>query len=175
VLAALAILSIRQAGFWRDDMVLFGHNIEVNPRSFLAYNNRGGALLREQKVDDAERDFRAAIDIKSDYADARDNLATVLAQTGRVEQSIEQVAKVLQIARTMPPALRPGRLPQNLYGFGQLLMSRRRYAEAAEQFRAALELKPDFDEAREKLTEARLKESGGGGEGESGGLKKPPR
>jgi tetratricopeptide (TPR) repeat protein len=149
-LSMLAGLSARQAGWWRDDVTLWRHTIDVNPRSFLAHNNLGAALYRLHDLTGAERAFREAIRIKSDYATAHDNLAIVLINTAREEEAIDEIAQVLRVNHLMPVALRP-RLDEAHNRFGLVLVQRGRHAEAAEHFRKALAVNPDHVEARRNL------------------------
>jgi tetratricopeptide (TPR) repeat protein len=153
LLGVWSILSFRQAGFWRDDVALWERAIAVNPRSFLAHSNYGVVLFRQGDLARAEALFRKAIELKPDYATGHDNLALVLIQTGRENEAIERIERVLEISGQMPPALRP-RLDKAHNLFGQVLMQRNRPREAAEHFRAALRLNPGFEEARQNLARA---------------------
>jgi len=153
LLVIWSILSFRQAGFWRDDVALWERAIAVNPRSFLSHSNYGVVLFRQRDLARAEALFRKAIDLKPDYAIAHDNLALVLIQTGREDEAIEHIKRVLEISGQMPPALRP-RVDKAHNLFGRVLMQRNRPREAAEHFRAALRFNPNLEEARQNLARA---------------------
>lgn len=64
ILASLGWLTLRQTGIWKDSITLWTYVIAEEPeRVPLAYNNRGLALSNSGQLDDAIRDFSAAIDL----------------------------------------------------------------------------------------------------------------
>jgi hypothetical protein len=82
VLALLAIRTIVQAGYWRDDAALFTHTLAVNPRSFLAHNNLGEALESANRLPEALDHYQRAIELYPEYPGARANAARVSARLG---------------------------------------------------------------------------------------------
>ncbi len=151
VLLLLAGLGFRQGGTWRDDQTLWRKVIAVNPSSALAYNNLGSALRRSGQNDDlVERYYREAIRLNPNFPVAHENLALVLAEKGDTDGVIEQLGEILRCVDATPPMLRP-KVDRTRELLGTALMSRHRYAEAAAQFRAALELNPNLESARKNL------------------------
>jgi len=59
-LVALAIVTHRQINYWRDNVTLWAHTVQVTQGNWIAENNLGAALLDNGKMDDAIVHFRAA-------------------------------------------------------------------------------------------------------------------
>ncbi len=156
VLLVLGVQSYRQGAHWKDDVKIFSNAIAVNPRSFVSHNNLGSALFARGKWDDAELHFRAAIGLLPDYGTAHDNLALLLLRSRRPEdraEAVEHIRQVLLIYDKMPPALRPD-LDRTHVVFGGYLMPQKRLEEAADHFRAALQINPRNAEAQKQLEAA---------------------
>jgi protein O-mannosyl-transferase len=85
ILAALAVRSFAQLGYWRDSVSLYRHAINVNPDSLLAHNNLGvqlahagdvvGAIEQYEQVirlnPDSPADYRYVADFKSFLGDPK--------------------------------------------------------------------------------------------------------
>ena len=87
VIAALATLTARQAGLYRTSAGLYEHVLARHPACWMAHNNLG--LLRQAagQTTDAERHFRAAVELRPDWAGAVGNLGELLRQTGRIAEA----------------------------------------------------------------------------------------
>ena len=128
LLLLLSVMTIRQTGFWYDDLALWRHNIAVNPNSGLAHLNYGSALYRGGDMPSAEHHFREAIRIDSDDAAAYDNLAMVMIRTGRKEQAVEYINRVVEISQKQSSAAR-----------AKLESTRRTLRQAEQQIQAELQ------------------------------------
>ena len=124
-LVLLAMVSMRQAGAWRNDQTLFARTIQVNPDSFLAHNNLAGSLLREadllrnteqgrQRLLEARDMYTRAIELrqkvnrgKDDYFLAHLNLASTLERLGDWDSANQHRLRALEIVRDLPAAARP--------------------------------------------------------------------
>jgi protein O-mannosyl-transferase len=102
-LVTLAVLTVRQTGVWHDDLTLWAQNIKVNRDSGLAQLNLGAAHFRAGDMRQAEHHFREAIRIDSNDAAAHDNLAMVLITTGRRDEAVGHVQRVLEINEQLTP------------------------------------------------------------------------
>jgi protein O-mannosyl-transferase len=60
LLAALSLVTIHQIGYWRDPMDLWAHTLAITEDNFVAEDHLGGLLVREGRVDEANRLFEAA-------------------------------------------------------------------------------------------------------------------
>jgi tetratricopeptide (TPR) repeat protein len=74
--------------------------LELDPRSMVACNNLGAALWGLGRYDEAEQQFRRAIGIKRDYADAHCNLGTMLRLRGRLPESEASLRRALKLKPT---------------------------------------------------------------------------
>jgi len=79
----------------------FRKALELNPSSATARNNLGALLARRGDTQLAFEQFKMA----ADPATAHNNLAVVLLEMGRYEESREELVKALAIRRSFPPAL----------------------------------------------------------------------
>jgi tetratricopeptide (TPR) repeat protein len=61
VLLALAVVTYRQIGYWKDDLTLWTHATEVVPNHWTAETNIGVQLLEQNKATQAMAHFRRAI------------------------------------------------------------------------------------------------------------------
>src|SRR6266481_5077309 len=74
VLAGCAVQTWNQLGVWKNSFTLFDHALAVTRNNYLAYNNRGLFFDRAGRLDEAMADYRQALTIKADYAEANNNL-----------------------------------------------------------------------------------------------------
>jgi tetratricopeptide (TPR) repeat protein len=113
LVAALALASRVQIGYWRDNLSLFGHSLQVAPLNYIVHNNYGAALLEQGSAEESLVHFRAAIAQTPAYSDAYLNLSAALWKLKRRPEALEALR---QAAR-----LRPGD-PNTLYrlGFAQV-------------------------------------------------------
>lgn len=144
VLFSLAVLTYIQVGYWRNNIVLYEHAIEVTPENAWAQNNLGYALSLQGKKDEAIAHFRKAINIGNE-ADAHYNLGTVLASQGKLDEAIYQFRESIRISPDYAKA------HNNL---GNALLYQGRIDEAIVSYREALRLNPEYVIAQENLKNA---------------------
>lgn len=107
-------LSAAQVRTWRNPETLWKHAIAVVPCHGDAHITLGNYLRRRQRLDDAEANYRQAIECDGQrYADAYNNLADVLGERGHWQDSV----KLLRTALDISP--RDARIKANL---GRALM-----------------------------------------------------
>lgn len=68
----------------------------LDPENPIIQNNLGLAYFVREKYSLAEKHIRRAIDIDSNYSDARNNLGRVLAEQGKYQEAIAELNKVTQ-------------------------------------------------------------------------------
>jgi superkiller protein 3 len=86
----------------------FRKAVELNPRSATARNNLGIALARRDDVQGALEQFL----MTADAASAHNNLAVVLLEAGKYEESRQQLVEALNIRHYFAPALANFKLVQ---------------------------------------------------------------
>jgi tetratricopeptide (TPR) repeat protein len=73
----------------------FQRAAESDPRSVLAATELGAALFAARRLPESEQMLRHALLIDANYTDARFNLASVLASSGKFEEAAREFAQVL--------------------------------------------------------------------------------
>ncbi|MEX1233348.1 MAG: tetratricopeptide repeat protein, partial [Planctomycetaceae bacterium] len=117
------------------------------PRSVFAHLNRGIALAAAGKLNDAESEYRLALELNPRYAEVPYNLANVLLQQGRTESAFETFQSALK--------LEPRHVEAN-YNVGVLLMQRGGFGEAIRHFEISLQASPHRAEILSNLGTALL-------------------
>ena len=82
-LAALALVSVRQIGFWRSSEALFERALEVTDRNFVAHNNLG-LVLGEVDLDRALVHFESAAAIRPGFFEAELNVGKARSKKGEL-------------------------------------------------------------------------------------------
>ncbi|MGA2903436.1 MAG: hypothetical protein ABSD98_06380 [Candidatus Korobacteraceae bacterium] len=90
VLLPLTMVTYRQIGYWRDDVTLWSHTLQVTKGNYLAEDNLGEALVDEGKMEEAmPHFFRAAAIFPGDptsnlnigaYEQVQQNFSAAIAQ-----------------------------------------------------------------------------------------------
>ncbi len=73
----------------------FERAAESDPRSVLAATELGAALFAAKKLPESAEMLRHALTIDATYTDARFNLASVLASSGKFEEAVQEFGQVL--------------------------------------------------------------------------------
>jgi serine/threonine-protein kinase len=151
----------------------------IRPRSFVARNFLGNALLDNGKPDEAADEYREAIRLKPDYAIAYSNLGNALRDQGKLDGAIENYETAIRLKPDYADAynnlgnalddqgkldraveqynkafrLNP-RHPGAYLNLGTTLENQGRLDEAIEQYRKAIALKLNPAEAHTNLCRA---------------------
>jgi hypothetical protein len=104
VLVALSVVAYRQLGYWRDNVVLWTHIIEVTDPNYIAEDDLGGALLNGGQLEEAMKHFHAAAGIYPLDPFSNLNLAIYAQQHEDPQQAIARSKIVLD--RTPSPRMR---------------------------------------------------------------------
>ncbi len=87
----LGLTSALQVTFWQNSFALFGHAVEVNPRSWVSHFNLGTLLSDSGHAGEAAGEYRQVLGLKSAYApafaaEAQQCLATELDRAKELDQ-----------------------------------------------------------------------------------------
>jgi Flp pilus assembly protein TadD len=145
LLATLAMLTWRQANFWRDTGALLEHTITVDPRNYFAFNMLGANYLTQGDAEKALPLFSKSLELRPEYLAARYNLGLTLAASGRKDEALAQFAAVL---RFNPKDA------ESRYNRGKLLLEKGDAAAALGDFDAALAEAPDEPALRQARAQA---------------------
>lgn len=170
VLIALAALTHRQIGYWRDIPTVWSRALAVTENNFVAHDNLGLFLAQTGHEEEAAGHFRAALAIKPDDLLAILNLGTYDHSHGNMPSAIEryqfvathagdpslrsnaygnlgsayrQIGNYHDATRCYKEALRltPGR-PMAVVGLGLIAEHEGNFAEAIRQFSSAMAVQP---------------------------------
>jgi tetratricopeptide (TPR) repeat protein len=140
---ALAALTERQLGYWKDGATLFRHSIAVTDRNWVAHANLY-ATLAGTSSPEAGEELRQTLNILADFAQVHvDKGAALERQPGREPDAIKEFREAVKVMPDLPGphfslgaalAKSPGGLPA-----------------AIDEFREAVRLNPDFAEAHYDL------------------------
>lgn len=137
-----SLLAGMQVSHWKDDATLYAQTLAVNPASFLAHNNLGLALQRQNQPSDALRHFQAALEINPDFALAHFNLGVLLHDMGYRHEAIEQFRTALAIDPTDAASL---------VRLGAILAEMGQVDEGMSKFHQAIDSQPDYAAAHLNL------------------------
>lgn len=176
VIMLLALLTFRQAGFWKDDFTLFSHAVSVNERNSVAHGSLADWYLARGSNDDAHAHYLKALEVNPRDLLIHHNFAVALLRMGRHSEAAghfrmiegkyptdENVFIGLGTAQAklgdLPGAvesfsralnINPGNA-QTHFKAAVVLGETGRVDEAASHYREALRLEPGFEQAGKNL------------------------
>ncbi len=140
-------LTRQQTGMYFSKETLWRTTLAQNPESWMAYNNLGGELLQQGRLDEAVTAIETSIKIAPENAAAHVNLGNALWKKGDVRGAFDAYQKGLSIE--------PDNLGAHL-NLGNALLQTGRVAEAIDHYQQVLSSKPDFSTAHTNLGDAFL-------------------
>jgi tetratricopeptide (TPR) repeat protein len=147
LLAALAVLTWKQAGIYRGLETLWSDTVEKNPESWMAHNNLGMVLHQKGQQDEAIAHFQKALELDPNKFEIQNNLGQTLSVSGRLREAFPHLEKALEINPNYAEAH---------YNLGNALLRTGRVAEAIVQLLQALEIDPNYVPAHSNLGSAFL-------------------
>lgn len=108
----------------------------------ITYHNLGNVYLAYEKIDEAEKAFRKAIELKPTFVEAMNDLASLLVRRGVKEEAETLLRQAIEAD--------PG-YPYAHVNLGQLLMSKGSFTEAEGHFKKALGSKKLDERTRKHL------------------------
>ncbi|OFW34748.1 MAG: hypothetical protein A3F70_14250 [Acidobacteria bacterium RIFCSPLOWO2_12_FULL_67_14] len=138
----LLAVGLFQAERYDEAIDAYRQYLARRPGDIDALTNLGIALVAAERPDEALDAFRRAVELDPGNADRRRNLATALFDSRNIDEAALHARQAV--------ALRPGD-PAAHDLFGRVLAVQGRLAEAQAEFERALQVAPDYQEARENL------------------------
>lgn len=142
IIAALSVKSWHQTGYWKDDMTLFSHALEVDRNNPLAHQTLGATLYAQGSTDKAIYHYREAVRIMPSYEQAHVCLGVALYGKGMVNEAIQEYRHALK--------LNPDRVDTH-YNLGLALSDAGRINEATREYEAVLQISPGHPDAHNNL------------------------
>ena len=155
VVAASAAVTWRQVGYWKDNLTLYRHALEVTDGNYTIRNNYASALAERGDLDAAIREYRDVLKKWPHLPRVHNNLGQVLAARGNIAEAISHHNEALRLTSdaSIPngnAARRFDRATAHL-NLGNVFLARGQIPEAIREYNATLELRPDFDKAHNNL------------------------
>jgi tetratricopeptide (TPR) repeat protein len=141
-LLVCALITFRQAAFWRNSESLFRRAAQVTRNNYLAYNNLGFYLSGKGKIREAMENYEKALQIDPNYEDALNNMGFALAGLKRHQDAIPYYEKALRIKP------KHAEVHNNL---GNALAETGKIEEAITHYKIVLEQVPDHADAHNNL------------------------
>lgn len=138
VIIGLSAVTARQARIWRNDISLWTRAVGIMPTSYLSNSNLSVALLVSDRGSAAIPYLEAAIRLEPRDAEARVNLASILASQGDDAGAIRYFAEAVAL-RANDPAFASAR-----YNLGILLMRHGHKHDGLAHVREAVRLNPSL-------------------------------
>jgi tetratricopeptide (TPR) repeat protein len=150
VLLLCAFISWNQASYWKNDLSLFSHAVQVNRRNNVAYSCLGDYYTEKGDLSKALEYYQAAMDINPNDPTSNYNLGIVLLKVGRFDEAAVYLEKATQKFSS----------DEQLYlGLGVAYTRQDRIDDAMGSFRKAVEINPE-SEARKNLQALQQREQG---------------
>jgi tetratricopeptide (TPR) repeat protein len=135
-LLALAAVSVRQIGYWGDNVTLWTHTVEVTGPNFIAEDNLGLSLRTGGRIEDAIAHFRRAVEINPEDPIGNLNVAAYEQQHGNLQSAIRRY----QVALRMTPS--PDLQATAYSNLGSAYRALHDAARARQNYQAALDRMP---------------------------------
>jgi tetratricopeptide (TPR) repeat protein len=148
ITVTLAWCARHQTRHWRNSESISLRTLAVTENNDLAHNNLGAVWHKSGRIDDAIREYQAALKITPESPLARNNLGSAFFEQGRVAEAIQEFRRVLS------------HHPQSFTGHFNLagaLLRTGRATEAIAEYEKVLAIKPDFAQAHLALGHALMR------------------
>jgi protein O-mannosyl-transferase len=96
-ITALALTTCRQLGYWKDNILLYRHTLDVTRNNYIILNNLGIALAERGEVDAAIQAYERALRIWPKSVKTQVNLGAALADKGKFEEAIIHYREALRL------------------------------------------------------------------------------
>ncbi|MCE2680314.1 MAG: tetratricopeptide repeat-containing glycosyltransferase family protein [Burkholderiales bacterium] len=127
-----------QSGSYGRAVALMDKAILIKADDADIYSNRGNALEKLKRFDDALASYDKAISLKPDHADAHGNRANLLKKLKRLEDALTNYNKAILLKPHYADAYS---------NQGEVLQELGRFADALASYDKAISLKPDYAQA----------------------------
>jgi protein O-mannosyl-transferase len=142
VLIPLAILTFRQAGFYRDSETLWRRTAQLNPNSWMVHTNLGRALAAENKTDPAIREFELALQCDDTIPETHWNVGIARNMQGHPDAAMREFDRAIEIDPKFADAY---------VSRGNVYLDRKDFASAKNEYQRAIEVNPDLAKAHFNL------------------------
>ena len=142
VLCVLWILTLCQAGHWKNSESLYAHALHIEPVNPVILSQMGNAVKLKGGLQKSVSHYLKALSYEPEYADASYNLANAFKDMEKIDKAIYYYKKTISIA--------PGHA-KAYNNLASLFMSHGRAAEAIFHYKKAIQANPDYENAHYNL------------------------
>jgi protein O-mannosyl-transferase len=135
LLLILMMISWRQVGFWKDNVSLFSHALEVNNENFVAYSNLAAAYANQGKKEKAIYFYKEALRINTNDLIALNSLGGLYNEIGQKDKAIFYYSEAVRY--------KPNDKKAN-FELGTILFNSGNLDRAYQQFSHVVSLDPNF-------------------------------
>ena len=143
VMVALATVAHHQLDYWGDNITLWEHTLQITTNNWRAENNLGGALLTDNRPDEAIEHFRVSEAINPADPVSHMDIGYYEQQRGNLSAALAEYNQVLALVRK--PEQSTAAETHNNMGF--IFLGLRDTAKARENFQDAVNLNPQHNRA----------------------------
>jgi Flp pilus assembly protein TadD len=93
-----SLLTYHQLGYWRNNISLYQHTLQVTSNNNRIRNNLGIALANKGHLDAAIIEFKEALRIFPNYAEAHTNLGVALDRKGNLDGAIQEYMMAIRLS-----------------------------------------------------------------------------
>ena len=138
-----------QVSYWRNDITLFQHALDVTDNNYIAHNNLGLALARQGQLDQAKHHYYESLRIEPSHKRAHNNLGIVLSVENNQNEAIKHFKAAIKADPDYEAAL-------NNLGF--VLYNQGKLKEAITYYSLALNKDHTFIVAHNNLVKALIQQ-----------------
>ena len=151
-------IAASNAGKHDEAIAGFTKAIEGNPTCFACYYNIGYNYAQKKDYDNAETNYKKAIEMKADYVDAYAGLASIYNAQRKFDEAAAASAKATEFSSTLGGGNTRGGGADALFNQGVILWNGGKVAEAKKSFESAIQANPNHAEAHYQLGMALVNE-----------------
>lgn len=142
IIASLAVRTVARNEDWKTPERFWRQTVLVSYNSPRSHNNMGDVYSQEGNTEGAIREFRKAIELKPDYADAYHNLANIYQNKGDLKEAIRFYQQAVSFNAI---------LFESYYNLGIIYLNTGEFDLAEEYLKKSIEIRPDDINARQAL------------------------
>ena len=146
VIIAAIMLTWQQLSYWRDNITLYRHALNVTSNNTTMHYNLGSVLAEKGDIRGAIIEYREALRIRPDDTDVLNNLGVALDLSGDFDGAISEYQKALRINAGSADVL------NNL---GLAFANKGLFDTAIQKYQEALRINPYYSDAYNNMKRAR--------------------